>query len=357
MKLKCTVTLAKSGIHVTPKASSPHVDSVDPEKPRRHGFPIKTFGNDGLRNLAFAGMTAILFILNFPAHPFAAPSIPPLDAEHEEEAMRWMDQSVAQKSKDPAATAAMAAALRDDESPVKIRERAAWALGQLEAKPYSKDLVNALHDKGLLVRFAALDALFHMRSYDDLPALIQIATDDPVLIMRQRATAALGFLSSEKTITTLVKLSSDSREEIRGTAALAMAATQSKKNDFSEALKEMATTDSSPYVQDRAKVGLDMTGKKTLAMRKHLASPTLDVRFFSALYFHQHGTSKDLKTLGITLSKETNDEVRYELGLAQTAIKNRAKAAKKSGVKKSSGTKSSPTTKQKNPGQHDVMDY
>jgi hypothetical protein len=117
-----------------------------------------------------------------------------------------------------------------------------------------------------------------------------------------------------------------------------MAATQSKKNDFSQALKEMSA-DPSPYVQDRATIGLDITARNRKAMLTHLNAASIDIRLFSALYFHWHGTSKDMSALKTAVANESNDEIRYELGIAEKAIKKRAQeAAKKGAAKKGAST-------------------
>jgi HEAT repeat protein len=133
----------------------------------------------------------------------------------------------------------------------------------------------------------------------------------------------LGLLQTEKAIQPLVKLSSDPAPEVRAAATFGMAALQSKKNDFSQALGEMAA-DQSNFVQDRAKQGLDIVHRKNAAVMKHLGSDDSDERLFAALYFQNHGTHKDLAALKTKWEGESDEDVKLELEAAMKAIKKRA---------------------------------
>jgi HEAT repeat protein len=258
----------------------------------------------------------------------------PFDTGTTEEITRAIDTVVAKKIKDTKTLSALARAVQKEETNIKVRERAAWALGQLEDRKHIDILVKAARHKGLLIRSAALNSLLHMRSRSGLPVYIEIAENDPVLSLRQRAVVALGLLRWEKTITPLVKLSSDPKEEIRGISTLAMAATHSSANDFSEALGEMKV-DPSLYVQERAHKALDVIQRKNTLVREHLESTDADIRLFAALYFHFHGTSADSTALKASMDGEPNDEVRYEMGKAIAAIKQRAaEKARKAAAKK-----------------------
>ena len=78
-------------------------------------------------------------------------------------------------------------------------------------------------------------------------------------------------------------------------------------------------------------------------MLTHLKAASVDIRLFSALYFHWHGVSKDRSALQAASANESNDEVRYEIGIAEKAIKKRAKAGAKKEASKTKAAKSSHT--------------
>ncbi len=222
----------------------------------------------------------------------------------------------------------LARQLRNPDTAVQVKERAAWALGMLEARSQVPALLEAAQSKGLLVRSAALNSLMRLRALAALPVFIQIAQSDPVLSMRQRAVIGLGLLRTDKAIKPLVDLSVDEKIEVRGAAALAMAAHHSPRNDFTQALKEM-TSDESSYVAERAQVGLDFIQRKNQRMRLSLESDDSDIRLFTALYFQGHGGGVDLKVLRDAANVEADDDVRHQMAQALTAIKKRVDLAKK----------------------------
>jgi len=263
----------------------------------------------------------ILILVPFPL--FASP----LKDGTAEEKLAHIDFLVKQeKLTDKKTMSALAGILLDADSPPLVQERAAWALGQLNLRSQAKVLVQAAKSKSLLVRSAALDSLMRFRARSGFSIYIDIAKKDPVLSMRQRATLALGLLRWQKTIKYLVELSSDPKEEIRGASTLAMAATHSSKNDFKEIMKEMME-DKNPYVQQRAQVGTDIILRKNKAIQKHVNSSDADIRLFSALFFHFHGTSPDLEPLRVASKTEKNIDVQYEMSLAIKGIEKRMKKA------------------------------
>jgi HEAT repeat protein len=239
-----------------------------------------------------------------------------------DEIVNFIDGAVQRKTKDKEIQACLIEALNDGESNIKVRERAAWALGELGVKSSIRPLMRAAKNKGLLVRSAALGSLTRLRAHAAIPVFTDIALNDPVFSLRQRATLSLGLLQSAKAIPTLVKLASDEKEEIRGAVALAMAATHSTKNDFSEALQQMAG-DSSPYVRERAEKGLAMVRKKRETVQNQLQSQDSDIRLFAAVYFQKNGTPKDVALLKDAANVEPDDDVRHELTLAVKAAKKR----------------------------------
>jgi HEAT repeat protein len=182
------------------------------------------------------------------------------------------------------------------------------------------------------------------RNKSTLPIFADIAENDSILRLRQRATLALGLLQSDKAISHLVKLSSDKLPEIRGAAALGMAATQSKKNDFSEIMKEMMA-ESDPYVKIRAEAGWNAIKKKTVVLREQLKSQDSDLRQFAALYFRNQGQSADLNVLKDAWNSEADEDVRFELSAAIESTKKRVAQAKKAAAAKAAAKKNPPAAK------------
>ncbi|MCB4756296.1 MAG: HEAT repeat domain-containing protein [Elusimicrobia bacterium] len=238
-----------------------------------------------------------------------------------------IDLMVTKKTKDKAAADFLVSTLQNPDAPIPARERAAWAIGQLELKGNTKALIEAAQHKSLLIRSAALGSLQHLNARDGLPVYTEIAQNDPVLSMRVRATLTMGLLQWNKTIKTLVKLSFDERDEVRGASALAMAATHSKRNNFIKALKEM-TKDQSPYVQEKAGQALDVAQGNYSKVLGYLGSEDGDVRLVAAVFMRDHGRQRDMKKVREVFNSEANDEVRYELERAIKAIKKRAAQAK-----------------------------
>jgi HEAT repeat protein len=143
----------------------------------------------------------------------------------------------------------------------------------------------------------------------------------------------MGLLRWEKAVNDLAQLSSDERPEVRAAAVLAMAATHSKKNDFSQILKEMKT-DPDPYVQARAQTALDLVQGKRDVIASFLESDDADTRLFTAQYYHYQGTQADLKQVKDAANGESDDAVRAELKDAARAIEKRAEAQKKAAAQK-----------------------
>ncbi len=255
-----------------------------------------------------------------------ASSFASLVSDDPEVAAAKIDKIVQQKKASKSEIKEISAALTDPGTTIRVKERAAWALGELDAKSKVPTLIEASKNRGLLVRSAALNSLIRLRPVSALPTFVEIAEGDPILSLRQNATLGLGLLQSDKAIPALVKLAQDPAPEIRGAAALAMASLQSSKNDFSEALKQMAA-DQNSYVQERANKGLEVASRKNKTVLAHLDSADVDIRLFAALYFTQHGTSKDLKRLRSAANSEADEETRHQLKKSIEATKKRAEKA------------------------------
>ena len=214
----------------------------------------------------------------FAANPFAGKA--------DDEVAAQID-AVVQKRKMPDGFGpALTKLLASPDAGIRARERAAWALGELEYKPGVPALLKAAEHKGLLIRSAALGSLARLKPAEAIPVFIRVAQSDPILQLRQRATIALGSYRSDSAIDPLVKLSSDPTPEVRGAAALAMAMTHSKKNDFTEVLTEMEG-DENPYVKERAERGLEIIHGKTAEVMTALKTGDQDVRLTAALHLEK----------------------------------------------------------------------
>ena len=252
----------------------------------------------------------------------------PLNNGTAEEQIEHIEFLVRQNKKPDQKTISSLAQLLDSpQTPVLVQERAVWALGRFQATQFIDAITHAAQSKSLLVRSAALDALMHMRARSGFDVYIKIADQDPVLSMRQRATLALGLLRWEKAVQPLVKLSNDLNPEVRGASCLSMAATHSKKNNFSEVMKEMIR-DKDPYVKRRAERGMEIVQRKTNLVQKHLSSDDKDIRLFGVLYFHDHGKGSDLEVLKKLNAAEKDIEIAYEISQAIQAIHKRIAAEK-----------------------------
>jgi HEAT repeat protein len=219
--------------------------------------------------------------------------------------------------------------LNNSATPISVKERAAWGLGFVGGKDKGTvpALLTASEHKGLLVRSAAVNSLIRLRAPAALPTLTQVAKQDPILSVRRNATLGLGLLGSDKAIPALVELATDATPDVKGAAALAMSALQSKKNDFTQAIESIASDDN-PYVQERTKDGLLMARRKNADVRNLLSSPDQDIRLFAALYFLRNGRKADQAAVVAAYNGESDDDVRKLLADANIAIKKRTGAKK-----------------------------
>lgn len=269
-------------------------------------------------------MTLLALALALPAARLQAG---PFTGKSDEEIVENIDATVEKGKAGTDYTNALIKALNDETANVRVRERAAWALGELNVKAASPALLKAATHKGLLIRSAAVTALSRLRPAAAIPIFVNIAESDPILPLRQRAVVALGGFRSDKVIDPLVKFSSDAAPEIRGAAALAMASMHSKKNDFSEILKEM-TADENSYVRERAERGLDIATGKPGDVLNYLKSADADIRFTAAMYFDSRAGARELEPLKDAWNTESDEDVRFQLSQAIVATKKRVQAEK-----------------------------
>lgn len=252
---------------------------------------------------------------------FAAASF---QGKSQEEIVAEIDAVVAKKKAPAGFGAALAGLLTSSTAGIRAKERAAWAIGELEYKNGAQALLKAADHKGLLVRSAALASLARLRPAAALPVFARVAQSDPILQLRQRATVALGLYRSDKAIEPLVKLSSDPAPEVRGAAAIAMAMMQSKKNDFTELLAEMAT-DESAYVKERAERALSIARGKPGEVVSALKTGDSDIRLAAAATLERTAGEKQLPALKDAWNGEADDDVREVLERAIVSTKRRVK--------------------------------
>jgi HEAT repeat protein len=118
---------------------------------------------------------------------------------------------------DPSVYRALATALHDEES--GIREEAALALGILDGKPATKELVAALQDPVPGVRGKAATAIGQVGSTEDGKALIPLLTDENAGV-RNRVLVALGVLRVKDAGPALREMYEQNRRKEQGLKAL-----------------------------------------------------------------------------------------------------------------------------------------
>ena len=148
----------------------------------------------------------------------------------------WPDLEVGLKSTDemtrfwtlgvltevPVVAARQAIAARIDDSAIRVRAAAAFALGEQRDKAVTPALLKALADKDLNVRFAAAEAFTKVRDPAALDALIAACRDKDEDV-RAHAALAIGYLGDKKaTAPLLERLDQDIKPIVRGYAAVAL---------------------------------------------------------------------------------------------------------------------------------------
>ena len=117
------------------------------------------------------------------------------------------------------AVAALGATLRDDHA--EVRDRAAWALGELEEPAAVPALVRALGDSDAAVREKAAWALGEIEQASAVPALTA-ALKDGDLKLRRMAAWALGEIEDASAVPGLVAALKDNDTQLRSKSAWAL---------------------------------------------------------------------------------------------------------------------------------------
>jgi HEAT repeat protein len=119
----------------------------------------------------------------------------------------------------PSAVEALVTGLNDSDA--AVREKSVWALGEIESDLAVDGLVPLLNDGDSKVRRQVAWALGEIESPAAVPALVQSLTDNEVAVRRQAAWA-LGEIEHPSAVDGLVRALADSDAEVRRTAAWAL---------------------------------------------------------------------------------------------------------------------------------------
>jgi HEAT repeat protein len=120
---------------------------------------------------------------------------------------------------DPSAVNALVAALKDSDA--AVREKSVWALGEIESALAVDGLVPLLTDTDAKVRRQAVWALGEIESLAAVPSLVQSLNDGDVDVRRQSAWA-LGEIEDVSAIDGLIRALKDGDWRVRKTAAWAL---------------------------------------------------------------------------------------------------------------------------------------
>jgi HEAT repeat protein len=120
---------------------------------------------------------------------------------------------------DPSAVSGLLTALADNEA--VVRERSVWALGEIESPRAVPDLTRALADGDADVRRRAAWALGEIESPSAVPALVQSLADSDAELRRQSAWA-LGEIEDAGAVEGLTRALQDVDWRVRKTAAWAL---------------------------------------------------------------------------------------------------------------------------------------
>jgi HEAT repeat protein len=105
-----------------------------------------------------------------------------------------------------------------------IRTRAVCILADIAAEDSIESLSHVLkHDPDALVRHEAAFSLGQLGFESGIKSLTQALESDPSFFVRHEAAIALGVIGSEKARMTLIEALSDSSEEVRKSALVALA--------------------------------------------------------------------------------------------------------------------------------------
>jgi HEAT repeat protein len=119
----------------------------------------------------------------------------------------------------PSAVDALVAALKDSDA--AVREKSVWALGEIESDLAVEGLVPLLGDADPKVRRQVAWALGEIESAAAVPALVQSLTDTEITVRRQAAWA-LGEIEHPSAVDALCRALADNDAQVRRTAAWAL---------------------------------------------------------------------------------------------------------------------------------------
>jgi HEAT repeat protein len=103
-----------------------------------------------------------------------------------------------------------------------VREKAAWALGEIKGASAVGPLIWSLKDENLNVREAAAWALGEIRDDSAIKPLIQALKDDKDWYVRQAAAWALGWIGDTRAVGPLIKALDDRDKDVREAAKEAL---------------------------------------------------------------------------------------------------------------------------------------
>ena len=122
---------------------------------------------------------------------------------------------------DAAAVPALVRALQSDRDR-RVRATAAWALGEIEDASAVNGLVSVLKDPDVALRKKAAWALGEIEDSSAIPELIQALGDDADVGVRREAAWALGEIEDRAAVAALVSALKDAHWQVRKTAAWAL---------------------------------------------------------------------------------------------------------------------------------------
>ncbi len=130
-----------------------------------------------------------------------------------------------------------------------VRERAAWALGQLHWRPAIPALIQRLKDPAPEVRGVAAWALGFIKQRSAIPAVIATLQDEDAYV-REMAVLALGAMGDPEAVEALIPLTRDPASGVRSVSTRALGQLGTER--AGEALGAMLASDSDEHTRQMA---------------------------------------------------------------------------------------------------------